>query len=316
MCPGRAAAEGPGRAVHPLTVPPIAPATGFDVDNFRGRLTNQGMKKGIHQLLLGIAVGLLVSSAPRVQGDATTYWTFLNGFSPSTVVIGPGESVYWYNIDPYGFDVLLSVEGYQPYLLKNLTGVGASFDTPGVYGFSSEYGDHGSVIVNLAPQITITNPPNGATFPAPATFTIGAEALETPDDYVWPVEFFLGDGAGTNSIAVDYEAPFEAGVTNLAAGSYTLIAVATDSRGWTATNVVSITVGGATPLSLGAPRVAGNQFLFNVTGLVVGRTNVVQTSTNLRSWTSVKTNVAAAVAATVTNAVATGPHFYRVLQWP
>jgi hypothetical protein len=75
-------------------------------------------------------------------------------------------------------------------------------------------------------------------------------------------------------------------------------------------------VGGGAAVNLISPRMAGGQFLFDVTGLTSGKTNVLQTSTNLISWMSAKTNIAASAFMTVTNAPAPGPRFYRILQLP
>ena len=66
------------------------------------------MKKGLATLF--VVTGLLLSIAPQVRGDATVYWDFDNGFSPGTVVIGPGEAVTWWDYDPYGFDVTVTFD--------------------------------------------------------------------------------------------------------------------------------------------------------------------------------------------------------------
>ena len=92
---------------------------------------------------------------------------------------------------------------------------------------------------NVLPSVAITNPAHGANFTAPATFAITANATDS-DGTIVRVEFF------SNGVSVgnDTSAPFEAIVTNAAAGSYTLTAQATDNRGGVVTsNAVSITVG-------------------------------------------------------------------------
>jgi hypothetical protein len=54
--------------------------------------------------------------------------------------------------------------------------------------------------------------------------------------------------------------------------------------------------------------------------LTTGRTNVVQTTTNIASaspgWTPVSTNIASASSATFTNTISAGPHFFRLVQLP
>jgi plastocyanin len=279
------------------------------------------MKKAFLRGIFSIVTGVLLLSTPQVRG--VVYWDSDYGFYPSAVLISPGDTVYWVNGDLYGFPVQVTSDvpfgnpNYFSFLLVDFgDGYGVTFNNQGTFGYHSSYSQQGYVVVNIPPSVTITNPANNAVFSAPATFTIQADASETPDDIVWDVEFFLGTSGGTNSIVDDILAPFSASVTNLAAGTYTLIAIATDYYFATATNAITITVGSATPITLNAPRVSGNQFLFDVAGLTIGKTNVVQASTNLTNWTSIKTNVAAVASITVTNAVSSGAHLYRVLQWP
>jgi hypothetical protein len=275
------------------------------------------MKKGIVRGAILLIAGLLLSFAPRVRGDTTVYWDYLNGFSPGTAVIGPGETVTWWNLDPFGFDVRITFDNGFSFFLRNLHGQGIVFPSqPDVYGYSGDSGDSGAVIVNVAPSIAITNPPNNAVFPAPATFALQATASETPDDYVSDVEFFLGTNDSTNSIEDVFAPPFGTSITNLDAGTYTLLAVARDSRGWTATNSIAITVGAGATVNLSSSRISAGQFLFDVTGLTVGKTNIMQASTNLTSWTPIKTNIADSTSLTVTNAMSLGRRFYRVLQLP
>ena len=273
------------------------------------------MKKGLATLF--IVTGLLLPFAPQVRGGATVYWDYDNGFSPRTVVIGPGDTVTWWNYDPYGFEMTVTFDNSFTFHLLDYHGVQVMFPSQtGIYSYHSNWGDNGAVIVNLPPAVAITNLMNNAVFPAPATFTIQATASDTADDYVADVQFFLGTGDTTNSIADVYTAPFTASVTDLAAGTYVLLAVATDSRGAQATNAIAITVGGSTEINLAAPRIFAGQFLFDVTGLTAGKTNVLQTSTNLLSWQPAKTNIAASTAMTITNTPSAGAHFYRILQQP
>jgi hypothetical protein len=191
----------------------------------------------------------------------------------------------------------------------------SGFAQAGTYGYHSDWGDLGAVIVNIPPSVAITNPTNNAVFPAPATFTIQATASDTTDDYVSDIQFFLGTSTSTNSITDVVAAPYTAPVTSLAAGTYTLIAVATDSRGAQATNSITITISSGS-INLTAPRISAGQFLFNVTGLTVGKTNVLQTSTNLISWMPAQTNIAANISIMLTNGIVSGLHCYRILQMP
>jgi len=273
-------------------------------------------KDSITKILIIIISGFLLAT-PRARADATVIWTSDDGFDPHTVVIGPGEAVTWWNYDSDYLDTYVTFDNGFSFSLKNMHGVKVTFPaTAGVYGYSDQIGDRGYVVVNAAPTVHITSPAKNAVFAAPATFAITATASDTSDDYVSDVEFFLGTGDSTNSIEDVYSEPFSTGLTNLDVGVYTLLAVARDSYGWMATNAITVTVTAAATVNVSSPRVSSGKFLFNVTGLTAGKTNIVQVSTNLATWSPVKTNIAATAAMTVTNPATAGRQFYRVLQLP
>ena len=79
------------------------------------------------------------------------------------------------------------------------------------------------------PTVAITSPTNGAVFPAHSDVLLAADATET-NGVIAEVEFLLG----TNSVGVVSNSPFSMILSNLAAGSYTLTARATDGQGNTA----------------------------------------------------------------------------------
>jgi hypothetical protein len=90
---------------------------------------------------------------------------------------------------------------------------------------------------NVVPFVALTSPANNASFPAPASFKMQATAYEMAGP-IAQVEFF----AGNASQGVDTNKPYSINVTNLPAGNYVLAAVATDSAGASATNLISISV--------------------------------------------------------------------------
>ena len=83
---------------------------------------------------------------------------------------------------------------------------------------------------NVPPGVTLTSPANGATFSAPATITLAATASDT-DGTITKVDFYRG----TTLIGTDTTAPYSVTWSNVAAGSYSLTAVATDNGGATGT---------------------------------------------------------------------------------
>ena len=259
----------------------------------------------------------MFSSAPA-RGDATVTWDSDNGFVPSTVDILTNQTVTWWDYDLYGLDVPNYFAAGLSFTVPNYTSAQVIFQFAGTYAYHSAYGDIGTVIVVTPPALAITSPAGGAVFPAPATFTVQASASETPPDAVSDVQFFLGDGDGTNLIADVTSPPYSFDLTNLASGAYTLIALASDSYGFTATNAITVTVSQGAAISLGSPRIAAGHFLFDVTGLTDGKTNIVQVSTNLASssWSPIQTNVASGTAVTVTNAGLVPRQFFRVVQQP
>jgi len=98
----------------------------------------------------------------------------------------------------------------------------------------------------VMPVVTITSPPDGIVLTAPANFTLAATAS---DGTVSQVEFFQG----TTSLGVDATSPYSVAVNNLAAGSYTFSAVATDNLGTRASNSVSVVVNALPMASITSP---------------------------------------------------------------
>jgi chitinase len=96
---------------------------------------------------------------------------------------------------------------------------------------------------NQPPTVSLTSPANGATFTAPASINLSASAADA-DGTVSKVEFFQG----STKLGEDATAPYEFAWTNVAAGSYSLTAKATDNAGASTTSAaVSITVNGTPP---------------------------------------------------------------------
>jgi hypothetical protein len=91
---------------------------------------------------------------------------------------------------------------------------------------------------NVAPSVALTGPAAGATFTAPAAVTLTASATDS-DGSIVSVDFF----AGVTKLGSATTAPYSFVWSNVAAGTYSLAAVARDNAGATRTSTaVSITV--------------------------------------------------------------------------
>ena len=195
-----------------------------------------------------------------------------------------------------------------------------SFPNPGNFPFyCSQHvtlGMTGEVIVavgNLPPTVAITNPVPGAVFAAPASVTIQASASD--DGTVTNVQFLVGASVVTNKAT----APFFAVADNLAVGSNTLSAIASDNNGATATNKITISVVTPAPVLLSAPQpVPPGEFRFSYTAND-GLSYIVQSAANLTTpnWTTLGTNMATGSSMNFTDLNATlDAGYYRVGRLP
>jgi plastocyanin len=262
--------------------------------------------------LLRCLAGGIVVYAFQAQAQVTVTDDGFS-FSPDPVYIVAGETVDWQD------------DGSGPYAIISDTGAWTTFYTPGglyfdqtgTYGYSDDAGDTGTIVVtpNIPPTVTITYPTNNTVLTPPATFNFSADASDTDADGLSDVEFYVG----TNLVDDIFTSPFTTTVSGLAAGTYTLTAIAYDNVGATATNQVTITVGVPLPILLKSPRIAAGTFRFDVTGLTIGKTNIVEATTNLASaasWVFLSTNVASASTMSFTNPATFSRRNYRLVQLP
>jgi plastocyanin len=248
-------------------------------------------------------------------------------FTPAVTNISVGDQVVWvwnYTSTFLKHSSTSGTNGVPSGLWGSLTNLPPysftnTFNSAGTYEyycgihFAAPFFMTGAVVVataNLPPTVAITNPASGAVFASPANVTIQAAASD-PDGTVTNVQFLIDSMV----LANDTVAPFSAVTNNLAAGSYTLSAIASDNSGATATNQVMISV--VTPVSvvLSAPALqpAAN-FQFSYTANA-GLSYVIQRSTDLLSnnWIPLATNMAGSSSVTFTDINATvNPAFYRV----
>jgi len=246
--------------------------------------------------ILGVVLALVC--APSVS--AATFFVgpkrlgvFPNQFfvwNPTNVVINVGDTVMWTNLG--------SIHSLKPTPTNSpeqFCGTGTNeianctvtFSTSGTFRYDCF--QHiatmtGSVIV-LGPTAVITNPPNNAIFAAPATVTVSADATNGGGGNVIDVRF-LSNGV---SIATSTVAPYRVTLSNLAVGSYTLRARATDSSQIVATSP-PVTLRVAPPPLIAASRGANGplQFSFNT---VTGVNYVVEGSLVVTNFSPIVTNI-------------------------
>jgi len=128
---------------------------------------------------------------------------------------------------PYGVTLANVAAGTHTYTARATDTLGASTTSGAV-----------TIKVNAAPTVSLTSPANGASFTAPATIPLAASATDG-DGTITKVEFFQG----ATLIATVTTAPYNFTWTNVAQGSYTLTAKATDNDGaMTTSAAVTITV--------------------------------------------------------------------------
>jgi photosystem II stability/assembly factor-like uncharacterized protein len=115
---------------------------------------------------------------------------------------------------------------------------------------------------NIPPAVSITSPANNASFSAPASITINANASD-PDGSISKVEFYQG----TTKLAEDLTTPYSFSWTNVQAGSYSLIVKAYDNVGAiTSSSTINVTVTGGTGDNCTASGTILREYWANTTG--------------------------------------------------
>jgi plastocyanin len=252
-------------------------------------------------------------------------------FSPTNVTISVNDSVIWtWDGTPHsstsgtngvhGDDNGVPSGSWDSTVFTSLPHTYTNtFTSAGVFSYYCTVhfpvGMTGQVFVvgaSLPPSLAITSPANGAVFAAPASVAIQA-GVTNGSAPVTSVQFLNG----ATLLANESTPPFSTTANNLAAGNYTLSAIAQDSSGLSATNMVNISVVTPVPVSLTSPAsLSGRNFQFSYSANV-DLNYVVQRSSNLIDWVSLATNTAASNPETFLDSNATNnPNFYRVGRLP
>jgi phosphatidylserine/phosphatidylglycerophosphate/cardiolipin synthase-like enzyme len=182
--------------------------------------------------------------------------------------LGPSQST----VDYRKFTIPATLQPGTTYYWKIVSKTMARMTAAGpVWSFTTA----GTASGNTPPSVALTSPAAGASFTAPASIAVAASATDS-DGTVTKVDFF----ANGTPIGTDTTAPFSITWSNVAAGSYTLTATATDSgNASTTSGGVSITVSSGAPPTLptgwsaadvGATGAAGNSTFSSGTFSVSG----------------------------------------------
>ncbi|HMJ90837.1 MAG TPA: Ig-like domain-containing protein [Candidatus Acidoferrum sp.] len=201
----------------------------------------------LYLIFMCVAAAALVSVSQAATHIVSM--TAGNRFLPAVTNILVGDTIIWMNAGVVQHSVTPTNNGEAFCGTALLDRCEWTFTQPGSFAyyciphFRPPFQTMTGLVVvasppNVAPTVTITTPQDGATFGAPATFQITANAQDS-DGSVTNVEFFV------NGASVGAASPpnFTASVQSLAAGNYLLTAITTDSRLATGTSSpVSITV--------------------------------------------------------------------------
>jgi plastocyanin len=263
-------------------------------------------------------LGLL---CPAARASTTTNVTVGDSFfNPATVTINVNDSVKWNwsagDLAPHSstgpgapalWDTSLQSAGFT--FTRLFTSAG-NFS----YRCTLHAAMTGMVNVQAAsvpPSVSLTAPTNNSTFAAPWAGTLRATATDS-DGTVSKVDFFAGTSKlGTVS---NPSANVSFTVTNLAAGTYNLTAVATDNSGANTTSAaVVIKVVTPVPILLSSAQwLPPGSFQFNFTANA-GLRYTVRRSTALPAWTAISTNTATNGTMTFRDSAASGAlGFYSV----
>ena len=219
--------------------------------------------------LAGSAMVLFCLAVPLSGVGATVNVSVINfAFSPPTNNINPGDTVVWTWVPGANFHNVTSTDTPQAWPASATLNGPATFSVtfPKAGNFPYECTVHlFKGLINVAsasvpPDVFITNPTAGTVFSEPANVTIQVTATNSANT-VTNVQFLVGSSVLTNETSP----PFSAVTDGLAAGDYTLSAIASDNMGLTATNSVAISVVTPAPIVISAPQTSSTSFQFDYT---------------------------------------------------
>jgi probable HAF family extracellular repeat protein len=179
----------------------------------------------------------------------------LGGVTSSASAVNSAGQVVGYSTDPnevsfaflYDAGKMLNLNDYLPpgCVFTNLASADAISDSGQIAGsgYLADGSYHAYLMTPIGPlNILITNPPPNSVFQPPASFTISATVTDTAGT-VTNVQFLVNSSVLANVST----APWNATANGLTSGNYLLSAIAMDTTGLRATNVINVTVAATVP---------------------------------------------------------------------
>ncbi len=250
--------------------------------------------------LAGLAADVFVPPSTNINQNDSVVWVWEGLHHSSTSGTNGVSSGLWDSTvtnAPHSFTNTFSTPGNFSYYCQTHVSIGMT----GLISVAA---------VDLPPTVSITNPPAGATFSAPASFILAATAFSSGGT-VTNVQFFQGATSLGNVATSPYSVP----VNNLSAADYSFSAVAADNAGLTATNSITIHVVTPVTIVLSAPRfLSPTDFRFNYTANT-GLSYIIQRASDLSlgNWTTLSTNMATGSPMLFDDPTLSGsPAYYRV----
>ena len=176
----------------------------------------------------------------RVASDGTggTFHIEINGVDRTGPLSVPNTGGWesWVTIRKTGLSLNAGQQVWRVVLDSN----GSTWAVGDLNYFRVVSGSDPSGTSNQPPNVSITSPANNASYTAPASMTINASASDS-NGTVSRVDFY----AGGTFLGSDASSPYSFNWTAVAAGSYSLTAVAVDNGGASTTSgAVNVTVSG------------------------------------------------------------------------
>jgi YD repeat-containing protein len=220
-------------AVNITVTPPLVSVTATDAN-----ASEQGADNGTFTIARtgGTSAPLAVSYALTGTAISGTDYATLSG----SLTIPAGSASQTVTVTPTDD---AAVEGNETIIL--------SLSNSAAYTISAPASAIVSVLDNDTnpPAVSITTPANNALFSAQNSITIHANASDS-DGSISKVEFYQG----TTKLGEDANAPYTCEWPNVAAGTYSLTAKATDNAGAiTTSSVVNVSVNGPPSVSINGP---------------------------------------------------------------